>query len=72
MTRHGCDTGEVRFATQKKTGGEIVFEDLWRIYRRPVGDGEFEYSIFHNGEYFASAGNLTRAEGIIKAMRGCE
>jgi len=50
-------------------GGEIVFEDLWRVYRQSVGDGEFEYSIFHNGEYFASAGNLTRAERILKAMQ---
>ena len=50
-------------------GGEIVFEDLWRIYRQNIGMGEFEYSIFHNGEYFASVENLTRAERILKAMQ---
>ena len=72
MTRHGADTVEAQFATSKKTGGDILFEDLWRVYRQSVGDGEFDYSIFHNGKYFASARSLARAEGIIKAMRGCE
>jgi hypothetical protein len=50
-------------------GGEIVFEDLWRIYRQAIGRDEFEYGIFHNGEYFASTGSLVRAERILKAMQ---
>jgi hypothetical protein len=72
MTRHGADTVEAQFATQKKTGGDILFEDLWRVYRQPVEDGEFDYSIFHNGKYFASARSLTRAVEIIKRTRVCE
>ena len=51
-----------------KKGGEIVFEDLWRIYRQDVGMGELEYVIFHNGEFYASTPNLTRATYIITSL----
>ena len=51
------------------SGGEIVFEDLWRIYRKNIGKGEFDYSIFHNGKYFASARSLARAEHILTVMQ---
>ena len=52
-----------------KKGGEIVFEDLWRIYRQDAGMGKFEYGVFHNGEFFASAPSMVRAERIIEAIQ---
>jgi hypothetical protein len=50
-------------------GGDIVFENLWRIYRQDIGMGDCEYGIFHNGEYFAHTDSLTKAERIIRLVQ---
>jgi hypothetical protein len=52
--------------------GEIIYKDLWEIYRQKAGMGEFEYAIFHNDEFFASTSSMARAERIIRSIKKCE
>ena len=51
--------------------GELLYHELWEIFRCDAGMDEFEYIIMENNEYFASAPTLVRAQGIIRAIRKC-
>jgi hypothetical protein len=50
-------------------GGDIVIKDEWLVHRIPIDNGDFDYNIFHNNEYFATAPSMTRAQRIVIALQ---